>query len=199
MLIYALDIETLALRSRALVLDIAVVVADLDVWKRDWAAPIAVKDVLKVRPSFVEQLKLGRAIDPGTIEFHEKQQGADKFAQHLLTSNEYPTSSVQDALNSVRKFMRTSGPVWINGLSFDPMVLRTLAEDIGDEDRPLWNFRDELDVRTVRKLHPALDVKLEGGPAHDAHKDSLWNLAVAHNWYFAQANTESSGDASSEP
>ncbi len=177
-LIASLDMETLDLGIRCQVFDIACVVAKIE----EDREPREVRKEL-IRLDLVEQMRLGRTASPQTVEFHEKQRGAEAFRQHLYGTSDYSVMSVSKAFEVLRDCTDKVEEVWINGLSFDSAILQSLGVDVKDT-KPLWWFRKERDVRTIREtitwVHRETD---RSTVAHDAYQDTLWNISVVDAYY----------------
>lgn len=174
-----LDTETLDLdRVNAVVFELGVVLADMD----DTTGECTITDQLLFCPSLTEQLALGRTVSQDTLRFHVKHHNGDLAAfQARLDAATQPLAEVHEKL---RHHLDGVDELWINGLSFDPVVLHYLFASIGKQ-LP-WYFRKERDVRTVR---PAL--KLCGiqetfdttQPRHQALVDARWNMSVVDAYY----------------
>jgi 3' exoribonuclease, RNase T-like len=180
MIIAAIDIETLDTASTAHVFEIAVVTAEID------QGLFAELDCAKLAPSYMEQLLLGRSVSKSTLDFHIRNRGIDNFENNLVDryrdsgdDQEYDRVKVKDGLDQIRSLCKDVEEVWINGVSFDSLVLQSLQHAVGDT-LPLWTFRKERDVRTVRNTNPALyALTANKNVAHRAYEDALWNLSVA--------------------
>lgn len=174
-----LDIETLDLdRVNAAVFEIGVVLADMD----DTTGECTVTDQLLFCPSLAEQYVLDRTVSRDTFLFHQEQHGGDVAAfQARLGAATQPLAEVHEKL---RLHLDDADELWINGLSFDPVVLHYLFASIGKQ-LP-WYFRKERDVRTVRPalklkgIVPDFDSSL---PRHRALTDALWNLSEVRAYY----------------
>ena len=74
--------------------------------------------------------------------------------------------------------------MWVNGLSFDPVILKTLFSSVG-LDLP-WPFYKEGDIRTINNY--VLPTKVQNKPkTHDALSDAAWNMSVL-NAFFEHKN-----------
>jgi hypothetical protein len=184
MIIAALDIETLDTAHTAHVFEISAVTAVIDV------GLFIEQSSIKLAPNYLEQLFLGRTKSKDTLEFHRKIRGNDEFESNLLSLNsndtyDYTSVSLVITFELLRDFLKDVEEIWINGLSFDSPILHSLAKDSGCS-MPLWDFRKERDVRTVRNTNPALHKLTKNTQVlHSAYEDALWNLSVAahhHNF-----------------
>ena len=184
--IASLDFETLDLNPQTtIVFDAAVCICTADctnpdeVERHGW------------RLNIFEQIAMGRTMTTNTSRWHVKRMGREKFQKHLEGTSEsasfYVESSVKDFLHSLEQICKTVDEIWINGLSFDTTITKSLADSLG-MDMP-WYFRKEVDVRSMHKRVPyqekGIIAKLEKEAAHDATADALWNLNQAlsfHEW-----------------
>jgi hypothetical protein len=195
----SIDLETLSLSPNAVVYDIGVATFEYSGPPVGGAHPLhsvptpAYSELVKqIRtcsyfPDRKSQVRRGRKTDPSTIEFHN--QLAYSRGQ---TADEYypePSGWIADILNSLREDCANADEIWFNGTSFDCPILKTLQEQYcfdaaGSE--PLWNYKVERDLRTLRALHNE-DYRLMSdhkdllptiGPAHTGAQDAQWNLCV---------------------
>ena len=173
MKIAALDIETLDLnKTTALIFDIGIVVVT------DFELP-SLRSIVEfgIRPAISEQLALGRTVGKDTVDFHTKNYGGvEAFAEHLRGHRSYEHMGVKKSIDLIQDVLHDVDEVWINGLSFDPVLIESLALQI-DAKMP-WHFRKEVDVRSIRAQVPFPELE-KRDRAHDALKDAHWNLEVA--------------------
>jgi hypothetical protein len=184
-LIAGLDIETLDLSPSAVVMDIGVVIYDLEKQVEVWATNLT--------PSISEQVIVGRTVSKDTVNFHVRNyhKTLDSLVAH--TSSFRPT--VASVFNSMEELLSPVSEIWINGLSFDPVVLRSLFTSRGIDRLP-WNYRKEVDVRSFRTLFKKYGLSLGGGngddggddgddgkhrAVHEAIADARWNLEIARS------------------
>lgn len=204
MRIAALDIETCSLDNRAHVTEVAVVKVDYipeadrdlddaddiptkELAERFWSSPVARRCFTF---DFYEQVKLSRCVANDTLAFHERIRGLPEARRMMLGTEDYPLVSIADGFKILRDQIADCDQLWINGLSFDPVILRSLQQEAGIVE-PAWDFQKECDVRTVRKTNPLVRAATErdGKPvAHRAYEDALWNIKVAVN-YLEFVNT----------
>jgi hypothetical protein len=151
-LIAGLDIETLDLSPSAVVMDIGVVIYDLE-------KQVEVR-ATNLTPSISEQVIVGRTVSKDTINFHVRNyhKTLDSLVAH--TSSFRPT--VASVFNSMEELLSPVSEIWINGLSFDPVVLRSLFTSRGIDRLP-WSYRKEVDVRSFRTLFKKYGLILGGG------------------------------------
>jgi hypothetical protein len=140
-LIAGLDIETLDLSPSAVVMDIGVVIYDLEKQVEVCATNLT--------PSISEQVIVGRTVSKDTINFHVRNyhKTLDSLVAH--TSSFRPT--IASVFNSMEELLSPVSEIWINGLSFDPVVLRSLFTSRGIDRLP-WSYSKEVDVRSFRTL-----------------------------------------------
>lgn len=184
-LIAGLDIETLDLSPSAVVMDIGVVIYDLEKQVEVCATNLT--------PSISEQVIVGRTVSKDTINFHVRNyhKTLDSLVAH--TSSFRPT--VASVFNSMEELLSPVSEIWINGLSFDPVVLRSLFTSRGIDRLP-WSYRKEVDVRSFRTLFKKYGLSLgdgeDGGDGdgegveqhravHEAIADARWNLEIARS------------------
>lgn len=184
-LIAGLDIETLDLSPSAVVMDIGVVVYDLEKQVEVWATNLT--------PSITEQVIVGRTVSKETINFHVRNyhKTLDSLVAHA--SSFRPT--VASVFNSMEELLSPVSEIWINGLSFDPVVLRSLFTSRGIDRLP-WSYSKEVDVRSFRTLFKNYGLSLGGGnggdggdggddgkhrAVHEAIADARWNLEIARS------------------
>lgn len=181
MIIASLDCETLdSYPATAVVFDVGLVKCDVSFPD---GIEVSNTSTLELRFDVLEQLANGRTVSPDTIKFHQRIRGTEKFCDDLAGTFESPITPVkiEVGLTAIKNFLEGVDHLWINGLSFDPVVFSSLARSI--ECSLPWDFRTERDVRTIRTLIPSVDVKSEA--KHEALADANWNLDIAikfHNW-----------------
>jgi hypothetical protein len=182
-LIAGLDIETLDLSPSAVVMDIGVVIYDLEKQVEVCATNLA--------PSISEQVIVGRTVSKDTINFHVRNyhKTLDSLVAHA--SSFRPT--VASVFNSMEELLSPVSEIWINGLSFDPVVLRSLFTSRGIDRLP-WSYSKEVDVRSFRTLFKKYGLSLGDGDddgdgegveqhraVHEAIADARWNLEIARS------------------
>lgn len=184
-LIAGLDIETLDLSPSAVVMDIGVVIYDLEKQVEVYAKNLT--------PSISEQVIVGRTVSKDTVNFHVRNyhKTLDSLVAHA--SSFRPT--VASVFNSMEELLSPVSEIWINGLSFDPVVLRSLFTSRGIDRLP-WSYSKEVDVRSFRTLFKNYGLSLGGGnggdggdggddgkhrAVHEAIADARWNLEIARS------------------
>lgn len=193
----SLDSETYALDNDAVVIEVAVARVTLSV-NPEYLAGSEITDssVLPLTSSqpekfiyrfnVLDQLARGRVFNPDTYVFHLNQQLGfgglyDMVAEGLRVS---PAQTIE-SLADIQKRLEPCEEIWINGLSFDPPVLGSLAKaydfSAGFGMSRLWSHQKERDIRTIRKtFHLGSS---ETPAAHRAMEDTLWNLEVVYQFH----------------
>ncbi len=173
----ALDIETLGLGTRSHVTDIGLVLAYMDTdFKLNY------QNGLRIRLDQKEQSSLSRYSNDATLKFQYKTHGEKAFKKHLDSPKDYTIMKSADAFNAIRSACEDAEEIWINGLSFDTAILNTLREETNCE-KPLWFFRKERDVRTVRETNSFVFEHTKTLATHDAYLDAKWNIKVARSYH----------------
>ena len=170
MLVATLDCETLSLDYNAIIFEIAVFVKDFETGKlRE----------LAIRPNIFEQIYYGRTSSVETLNFHKKIRG-EKLFSDLQTSKVYQTLSIAECHKKMSEFLKDCDSMWVNGLSFDPVLLKTLFASVG-LDLP-WPYYKEGDIRTINNY--VLPTKTKNKQkTHDALSDAVWNMSVLSEFF----------------
>lgn len=181
----SLDVETLALDNYAAVTEVGIVVATL---VQTDSGRVEVSDPVDhhLRFNVLDQIARGRAMSPQTWVFHLKHSGVvglhDQIAQGLLLDEQ----GTRNSLNYIQNILMPVSEIWINGLSFDPVILSTLAQNYELETKfdmsRLWAHSKERDVRTVNRTAPDLNAP-KAKSSHRALDDAKWNLEVVAGYY----------------
>ncbi len=190
-LIAGLDIETLDLSPSAVVMDIGVVIYDLEKQVEVCATNLT--------PSISEQVIVGRTVSKDSINFHVRNY--HKTLDSLIAHASSFRPSVASVFNSMEELLSPVSEIWINGLSFDPVVLRSLFTSRGIDRLP-WSYSKEVDVRSFRTLFKKYGLSVDGGngddggngadggdggddgkhrAVHEAIADARWNLEIARS------------------
>lgn len=187
MLIAGLDIESGSQdRMRAVVHDVGIVVVDTNYFGGKGSLLSQNTKRYGIRLNVMEQILAGRVIDAKGVKFHsDNLGGVAEFQRHLEKApSQYAPYDVRTGLLKIKGILDECEEVWINGLSFDPILLHTLAETFNIND-PLWFYRKEVDVRSINTQLKAVIYrnqpkrKTPHKVAHDAIKDAEWNVDVA--------------------
>lgn len=111
-----------------------------------------------------DQDKLGRSIDPNTIEWWGKQ---DPQAMEEAFS-ETDRLNVGPAINQFHKFAWGCDAFWSHGSGFDLVILEHLMRQLG---KPLpWNYWQARDTRTLFDL--GFDPEMHQEGKHNALEDA---------------------------
>lgn len=194
MKIVSLDIETASLSTNALILELGLISVEVDSYAdidftqvakavayaqhsfsgsgSCWPAPYAA--VIVAFP-YAEQISLGRDTDSDTIAWHNATPERSTEFKRMMQASMGTDRTVRSVLAQLYEFCEGADDIWINGLSFDPAILKTLAEQ-SKFGSALWeNFRAESDVRTIyRKFN--VDPDMTAWPSHIAINDCVRNL-----------------------
>lgn len=180
MKLVGLDTETFDLeRTTGVVFEIGVSIISFDseTYKLNYESNTL------IAPDLGQQIAYGRTISQKTVAWHIDQHkgNREEFANRLRVAGD--RSDIKNIHSALGKLLGDADEIWINGLSFDPVVLHYLFAHEGLESP--WDFRKEKDVRTIR---PALDIigfqcpPIEG-MRHCAVPDAKWNLAMAKGYH----------------
>lgn len=188
----SLDIETLALDNYAVITEVGIVVANLVRNTESGLVEIDGPVDHHLRFNVLDQLARGRVMSPQTWVFHLKHSGVvglhDQIAQGLLLDEQ----GTRNSLNFIQNILMPVSEIWINGCSFDPVVLSTLTQGYEFETKfamaRLWSHSKERDVRTINRTISGLDTS-KASSSHRALADARWNLEIARAYYsfLAQA------------
>lgn len=197
--IASLDIESCSTKQRAHIFEVGIVLANFtpngiyydpeDDDDEDHPASMLIRDRIGFTFDCIEQMLLGRIVDASTMKFHQTHRG-DAARTMLMGSEQYPMRKLHEGFDLIRETLADVDQIWINGLSFDPALLRSLQEEC-EYPHDLWDFRKECDVRTIRttnELMYELTHDSRKKSVHQALKDAEWNLGVANkylNWTHA--------------
>ncbi len=172
------------------------------------------------------QSPLNGVIDPDTVKFHETIR--DQLPPAKGPAQTDPLSKVRDpyfekhqllspeaSLTHIRVLLQEATELWINHPAFDSARLNSLRTRVG-QPNPLWNYRIEHDVATVRHFFgtrmsriPALralgvdkssvdsvinnvmNYQFPEGFKHGAVYDAVWNLLIALSYEYVLVRMES--------
>jgi hypothetical protein len=111
----------------------------------------------------------GLEVDEETLEWWQEQ---DEHAQRTLHNGGDLTESIED----FAEFVDGADEVWANSPSFDCRILIAAGKAVGV---PMtWEFYEERDFRTLKKLPVAADVEHDG-VEHNALDDAVHQARVA--------------------
>lgn len=187
MKIASLDIETGSTKTNAMIFEIGIIKVEVPTYAQ--IDPKSIYDIVtKVNPptedcqflvlpvNFQQQSFLGRDLTEDTLKFHcSTIEMSDNYTR-MMRACALCEKPVQETLEQVRSFCSGIDELWVNGLSFDPVILKTLQESVGDF-KPLWKFRAETDVRSLYRIFE-LDSDVSAFPSHVAISDCVRNLCL---------------------
>jgi len=151
------DMETLAVSPRTVILSLGAVHFD----------PYSDKitDEIYLKLNLDDQDKLGREIDPNTLDWWAKQD--PKIMEEAFSSDN--RISVADALEAFHKFAWGCDKFWSHGATFDLVILEDLYRQF---NKPLpWHYWQLRDTRTLFDL--GYDPKMPKENKHDALQDAI--------------------------
>lgn len=136
-----LDIETLATDSNALVLSIAAVRFDCSAENTGPWIGYDSNQFFEV-PQLLEQILMGRSVDPATQKFWAEQPSAAQahWAEPILSS------PVREVLTDLGAFVEGASRIWANGAVFDFGILESLYRQVGL--KVPWKYNVVRDART---------------------------------------------------
>lgn len=178
-LIGFLDLETWSKGPRAALLEVGCLVYDIqEPQAYHLLTEEKTRQPLLTHQGFFpleEQLRFKRVFDLNTFNFHVTHRGYEetyRLSQAPVTDPLFFYSAYH--LTRIKEVFQGCQEIWINGLSFDPPIIKTLWEDVylqpyNDE---LWPFRAENDIRTMRKAFSI--PKSTTTASHHAIDDCIW-------------------------
>lgn len=161
------DLETLAVSPKAVVLTLGAVHFN----------PLGngYGDKLYLRFDLDDQDRLGREIDPNTLDWWSKQD--PKIMEEAFSPDN--RVSVEDAMNQFHKFAWGCECFWSHGAGFDIVILEDLYRQL---NKPLpWNYWQIRDTRTLFDL--GWDPKMPTASKHDALQDAIRQSVGVQNIY----------------
>lgn len=139
-----IDIETLDVGPRAVVLSVAAILV----------SPVSgVAQTLFSPVSIQEQLAVGRTIDARTLDFWTgKMQRESPGAYVASMAPRRPRIHPRTVLSNLRGMARrdSSTTVWSRGPAFDQVIVDSLATDF--DHRPICSYKMVRDVRTIEDM-----------------------------------------------
>jgi hypothetical protein len=183
--ISSVDIETLALHNHAVVTEVGIVEACLDM-TTDGQVALSVRNEHYFQFNALDQIARGRVLDSKAWLFHLNLCGVKGLHEQVAGGLLLDEASNRGNLARIQQVLDPVSEVWINGCSFDPVILSTLSQDYEFKTKfamdRLWSHSKERDVRTVNKTIPGL-LPEQAKAAHRALDDARWNLEVARAYY----------------
>lgn len=151
------DLETLAVSSRAVVLSLGAV--KFDPWGSGY------REELYLRFNLDDQHNLGREVDPNTLDWWAKQD--PKIMEEAFNPND--RVELVDAVNKFHKFAWGCDAFWSHGATFDLVIIEDLYRQL---KKPLpWNYWQLRDTRTIFDL--GWDPGMPKESKHDALQDAI--------------------------
>jgi hypothetical protein len=161
------DLETMAVSPNAVVLTLGAV--KFNPYGNGY------EDKLYLRLNLDDQDKMGREIDPNTLDWWSKQ---DPVVMEEAFS-EGNRVSVVDAMDQFHKFAWGCDAFWSHGATFDLIILQDIYRAL---NKPLpWNFWSLRDTRTLFDL--GFDPDMPKGGKHDALQDAIRQAIGVQNVY----------------
>lgn len=181
-----LDLETLGLANDAAILSIGAVKFNLD----------DVETYEEIEKGYrrcfyrtISLLDLKGAVDGETVQWWLKQSEEARKTLHEATSRNHDAlTDYSDWLNIIEE---GDLKLWANGAGFDPVILR--SSYVRERLRAPWNFRQEMDVRTIKYLalqkDPEVDLNIykitDKGVAHNALSDAIRQVLLVQRCWRA--------------
>lgn len=179
--IACVDIETLDLEESAVVVEVGL---NLATFVLDEKGDLVVSSSETTVYSFnvLEQISLGRTMSKETFDFHISFAGYDNTANMVAAGLSTSADVTRAHLTSIQSKTAGVAEVWINGLSFDPSIIRSLAKSYGYTTtlgmNSLWHHHKERDVRTIYRTFP-LPGRENKKSSHRAAEDAEWDMEMA--------------------
>ena len=162
-----IDMETMAVSPSAVVLSLGAV--HFNPYGNGYG------DKIYFRIDLDDQDKLGREIDPNTLEWWAKQDPAI-MEEAFSPDNRVPLA---DAMDQFHKFAWGCDAFWSHGSIFDIVILETYYRKLG---KPLpWNFWQIRDTRTIFDL--GYDPEMPKDAKHNALEDAYRQAVGVQNMY----------------
>lgn len=162
-----IDLETLAVSPKSVILTLGAV--HFNPYGSGYT------DSIYFRLNLDDQDKLGREIDPNTIDWWAKQDS--KIMEEAFSSDN--RISIDDAVSKFHKFAWGCEAFWSHGSAFDLVILEDLFRQVGRT--PPWNFWQLRDTRTVFDL--GVDPEMPKESKHDALQDAIRQSVGVQNVY----------------
>lgn len=156
-----IDIETLDTRPSAVVFQVGLLAFNDPLFGDDGR----VYEEKVYHLDIVPQILRGRTIDPSTIQFWKEQE----VSSWARSASEI--SNVSYLFAEIARMMGEYGvgDVWSNSPSFDAVIMRSLAETQGAGIFQFPSFRDDMDMRTVRRLMQRLGLMTDAPTSVTTH------------------------------
>ena len=132
-------------------------------------------DKIYFRIDIDDQDKLGRHVEPDTLDWWAKQDPAI-MEEAFSPDDRIP---VADAVDRFHKFAWGCKTFWSHGATFDLVIIENLYRQVGRT--PPWNFWQLRDTRTLFDL--GYDPDMPKGGKHDALQDAIRQAVGVQNIY----------------
>jgi len=161
------DLETLAVSPNAVVLSLGAV--HFDPWSKGHL------DEIYFRIDLDDQDKLGREIDPNTLDWWAKQDPT------VMEEAFNPKGRIrlEDAINQFHKFAWGCDAFWSHGAVFDLIIIENIYRQLG-KPAP-WQYWQMRDTRTLFDL--GHDPEMPKESKHDALADAIRQSIGVQNIY----------------
>lgn len=168
-----LDLETLGTRENAVVVSMGAVLFNLE--DQDAFDDLDNNRCFYAVLDLRDQSAKGRTINTDTVAWW-MQQGP--LAREVFT---VPGVDVRQVLAKFADFCRGREAIWGNGNMFDNAITRSLYATYG-VPYPV-NFRNDLDLRTLKRLSGTTSYVVPSGIAHNALDDAKVQVLQAQAFY----------------
>lgn len=162
-----IDMETLAVSPDAVVLSLGAV--HFNPYGNGYGEKIY------FRIDLDDQDKLGRLVDPNTLDWWSKQDPA--IMEEAFSPDD--RISLEDAMNQFHKFAWGCDAFWSHGATFDLIIIEHIYRQLGKQ-LP-WNYWQ---LRCTRSLFDiGIDPKMPQNSKHDALQDAIRQSVGVQNVY----------------
>jgi len=169
------DLETMAVTPRATVLTLGAVIFN--------PFSTEIYNELYFRIDIDDQDKLGRDVDPNTLDWWAKQDAA-VMEEAFSPDNRVP---LEDAVQQFHKFAWGCNKVWSHGSVFDIIMMEDIYRQLNRT--PPWNFYDCRDTRTLFDLADP-EMEKSSTQQHNALFDAIRQAKGVQNVYRKLGKTQ---------
>lgn len=162
-----IDLETMDTSPDATVLTLGAV--HFNPWGNGYG------DKIYFRINIDDQDKLGRKVDPGTLDWWAKQD--PKIMEEAFSEED--RIPLVDAIDRFHKFSWGCKCFWSHGATFDLIIIENIYRQLG---KPIpWQFWQLRDTRTLFDL--GYDPEMPKGSLHNALEDAIRQSVGVQNIY----------------
>jgi len=161
------DLETMAVTPKATVLTLGAI--KFNPYANGYG------DTLYFRVDIDDQDKLGREVDPNTLDWWAKQDPA--IMEEAFSPND--RVPLVEAIDRFHKFAWGCDAFWSHGSIFDIAIIEDIYRQL--ERTPPWQFWQIRDTRTIFDL--GYDPDMPKGGKHDALQDAIRQAVGVQNIY----------------